>query len=169
MAGGADTSIGQGNCIFVGLNVFRQLFNVVGRKVLVRNQSHRNVDDQADWLEIFKRIVPGVFIQRGCGGEARMHQQYRVAVSVGAGDLSGTDSAAGPAFIFDDDRFSQRGPHGFGQGARHVIGWAPRREGHYHIDWAIRESGMGCGADQKGSKAQNGSQFARGKHHRVSE
>ena len=110
MVGGADTSIGQGNCIFVGLNVFRQLFNVVGRKVLVRNQSHRNVDDQADWLEIFKRIVPGVFIQRGCGGEARMHQQYRVAVSVGAGDLSDTDSAAGPAFIFDDDRLSQRGP-----------------------------------------------------------
>src|SRR5690606_29262831 len=69
MAGGADAGIGKRDLVFVGLDVFDQLGDVVREKVGACDDGHGHVEHQADGFEALG-LVAGVLVQRLGGREA---------------------------------------------------------------------------------------------------
>ena len=134
MRGRADAGVRVGHLLLVLLDVGEELLEVVSGKIGARDQRHRHVVDETDVLEIAKRVVAQLPVERRRRRHADMVDEDGVAVGLGILHLLRREDAARARLVLHDDRVAKRLRHRLRHHARHRVGRAARRIRHEHGD-----------------------------------
>ena len=91
----------------VGLHPGDEIFQIVGRKIFLRDHQLRIDRDQPDRLEILLQVVVEL-VDDAADVRVPLADVDGVAVGRGARDAPDRDAAAGAADVLDDDRLAER-------------------------------------------------------------
>src|SRR5262249_27548824 len=96
---------------------------------VVRSENpERRSCEHRDRLEIVEHVVRQSIERAGADMAAPLADDQRIAIGFGTHDPAGTDGAAGPGDVLDQNGLTERCLHAFGERARDNVGRAARWE-----------------------------------------
>ena len=150
--------MGHVQLVRVGLHIGHELLEVLGGKVLSRENQDRRTRHQPDGGEIHIGLVSEVGIERD-GGGVGPHVTHLDAVAVGASTRRARRGrgASGAHDVFDDDRLPERARHVIAGNAGNHIGRPAGGKGHDQGDRTARIIVLRChGGSSKAERDKHG-------------
>ena len=147
------------------LGVVDEFLEGLERQAAVHHQGVGLAAQDGDVFEVFDRVVAHLGLRERVGQVAALGRDHEcVAIGLGARHIQGTDRAARPCAVFDNDGHAQSARQWLGILARHDVHRPAGRERHHQRDGARGEfvlcqggqRGKACKAEASGEKAAAG-------------